>query len=99
MKRPISAAAACLAVTAPTFLALSAAPASAAGSAALGAVDTAYTQDFDTLASSGTANTALPEGWWLAESGTSAPPAASGRETTAARANFLNMAPSIRAAV
>ncbi len=71
MKRPISAAAACAAI-APALLALSASPASAAGSVALTAVDTAYTQDFDTLATSGTANTALPEGWWLAESGTSA---------------------------
>lgn len=35
------------------------------------ALDTPYTQDFDTLATSGTANTTLPNGWDLAETGTS----------------------------
>ncbi len=33
---------------------------------------TAYTQNFDSLASSGTANTVLPTGWALLETGTSA---------------------------
>jgi endonuclease/exonuclease/phosphatase family metal-dependent hydrolase len=46
------------------------------GAAALGVgsislTGTVYTQNFDTLATSGTANTALPTGWFLAESGTS----------------------------
>jgi endonuclease I len=35
-------------------------------------VGTPYTQDFNTLANTGTANTALPTGWLLAESGTGA---------------------------
>lgn len=38
----------------------------------LTASGSAYTQNFDTLANSGTANTNLPTGWLLAESGTSA---------------------------
>ncbi len=46
-------------------------PAFAAGSVSLTALDTAYTQDFNTLASTGTA-TALPEGWELSEAGTNA---------------------------
>lgn len=36
------------------------------------ALDAAYTQNFDTLASSGTANTAVPNGWAFVESGTNA---------------------------
>ena len=51
---------------------LAAAPASAAGVVTLTALDTAYTQDFDTLATSGTTNTALPDGWALSETGTNA---------------------------
>jgi predicted extracellular nuclease len=43
----------------------------AAGSVSLMALGAVYTQDFDTLASSGTANTVLPNGWWLSETGTS----------------------------
>ncbi len=71
MKRPISAAvAACLAV--PTLLALTTSPSYATGSVVLTGIDAAYAQDFDTLATSGNDNTALPEGWWLAEAGTSA---------------------------
>ena len=41
------------------------------GSIALGAVDLAYTQDFNTLASSGTSSV-LPTGWMFEEAGTSA---------------------------
>jgi len=35
----------------------------------LNALDVAYTQDFNTLANSGTTNTALPTGWGLTETG------------------------------
>ena len=52
-------------------LPITALPALAAGSIPLTALDTPYTQDFDTLATSGTANTFLPNGWDLAETGTS----------------------------
>ena len=45
--------------------------AQAAGSISLTTPGVAYTQDFNTLANSGTANTALPTGWDLGESGTS----------------------------
>src|SRR5919201_5912567 len=44
---------------------------SAAGQASVIAIDSAYTQDFDTLASSGQSD-ALPTGWALAEAGSSA---------------------------
>ncbi len=47
-------------------------PAFAAGSIALGSLDTPYVQDFDTLAATGTANTALPDGWYISEVGSSA---------------------------
>jgi uncharacterized protein len=53
------------------ILPITASPALAAGSIPLTALDTPYTQDFDTLANSGTANTFLPNGWDLAETGTS----------------------------
>ena len=55
-------------------LALASSPALAAGtgSVSLAALDVPYIQTFDTLATSGTANTTLPTGWYLAESGTSA---------------------------
>jgi predicted extracellular nuclease len=43
----------------------------AAGQASLLAIDSAYTQDFDTLASSGQSDV-LPTGWALAEAGSSA---------------------------
>jgi predicted extracellular nuclease len=73
VKRPISAAAACcLTLAAPALAVLTAAPTSAAGSVLLTAVDAAVTQDFDTLAATGAGHTTLPEGWWLAESGTNA---------------------------
>ena len=52
-------------------LPITASPALAAGSIPLTALDTPYTEQFDTLANSGTANTALPNGWDLAETGTS----------------------------
>ena len=42
-------------------LPITASPALAAGSIPLTALDTPYAQDFDTLANSGTANTALPK--------------------------------------
>lgn len=44
----------------------------AAGSIGLAAIGTAYTQDFNTLANTGTANTSLPTGWDLNETGGSA---------------------------
>ena len=37
--------------------------AEAAGSVSLTTLDSAYTQDFNTLAITGTANTTLPTGW------------------------------------
>lgn len=46
-------------------------PVQAAGSISLTTLGSAYTQDFDTLATSGTGNTTLPTGWDLSESGTS----------------------------
>lgn len=42
----------------------------AAGTVSLTTFDTAYTQDFNTLASSGTANVTVPAGWEFSESGT-----------------------------
>ena len=42
----------------------------AAGQASLSGLDVAYTQDFNTLAASGTTNTATPTGWEFAEGGT-----------------------------
>jgi len=57
------------------FLGLSASsaifPARAAGTISLGALDTAYTQNFDTLANSGTSST-VPTGWDFSESGANA---------------------------
>lgn len=47
-------------------------PARAAGTVTLTALDTAYSEDFNTLASTGTANTAVPNGWDFSESGTNA---------------------------
>src|SRR5437764_4929258 len=44
---------------------------SAAGSISLTALGTAYTQNFDTLANSGTSST-VPTGWAFSESGTNA---------------------------
>ena len=47
-------------------------PVQAAGSVSLTTFGTAYTQDFNTLANSGTSNTAVPTGWEFSESGTNA---------------------------
>src|SRR6476661_3706388 len=44
-------------------------PVLAAGSVPLSTIDLTYTQDFDTLANTGTGNTALPLGWALTEGG------------------------------
>lgn len=44
----------------------------AADTVSLTSLGSAYTQDFDTLASAGTANTAVPTGWEFSESGTNA---------------------------
>ncbi|TAK02400.1 MAG: ExeM/NucH family extracellular endonuclease [Chloroflexota bacterium] len=52
-------------------LSLRPAPVQAAGTISLAAIGVAYTQDFDTLAISGTTNTALPLGWDILEEGTS----------------------------
>lgn len=46
-------------------------PTLAAGTISLTTLGSAYTQNFNTLATSGTANTALPTGWDLSESGSS----------------------------
>jgi uncharacterized protein len=46
--------------------------AQAAGSVSLTSFGSAYTQDFNTLASSGIANTTVPTGWEFSESGTNA---------------------------
>ncbi len=46
--------------------------AAAAQCVPLGTIGAAYTQDFNTLATSGTTNTALPTGWYLYETGTNA---------------------------
>ncbi len=46
-------------------------PAQAAGTVSLAALDTAYTQDFDTLSSVGTSST-VPNGWDFAETGANA---------------------------
>jgi predicted extracellular nuclease len=45
--------------------------AAGSGSVSLATIGAAYGQDFNTLASIGTANTALPTGWFLLEAGTS----------------------------
>lgn len=50
-------------------LPLAASPALAAGTISLTALDMAYTENFDTLATTGETNTALPLGWDLSESG------------------------------
>jgi predicted extracellular nuclease len=55
-----------------SFVLVGGAGASGSGSVALTAVGVPHAEDFNTLANSGTANTALPTGWYLAESGTSA---------------------------
>ncbi len=47
-------------------------PVQAAGAVNLTTFGSTYTQDFNTLASSGTANTAVPTGWEFSESGTNA---------------------------
>lgn len=54
-----------------TMLPLLASPALSAGSVSLTALDVAYSEDFNTLAASGTSST-LPNGWSIAESGTNA---------------------------
>jgi predicted extracellular nuclease len=66
-------AAAIVALLAALFPAATPPPARAAGvgSVSLAALGAAYGQDFDTLASTGTTNTTLPTGWFLAEAGTS----------------------------
>jgi endonuclease/exonuclease/phosphatase family metal-dependent hydrolase len=50
---------------------LAAAPAVAVDAISLTAIGATYTQNFNTLATSGTTNTALPDGWAIHESGTS----------------------------
>ena len=44
----------------------------AAGAVSLTTLGAPYMENFDTLATSGTTNSSLPNGWWLAESGTNA---------------------------
>ncbi|MBM3128547.1 MAG: hypothetical protein FJ009_07965 [Chloroflexi bacterium] len=58
-------------LVAPLLTDASARPARAAGTISLTAAGTAYTENFDTLASSGTSST-VPTGWDFAESGTNA---------------------------
>jgi uncharacterized protein len=57
------------ALLATVMVPLAASPALAAGTIPLAALDVPYTQDFAALATTGTANTALPLGWDLSESG------------------------------
>src|SRR5512138_1699204 len=54
-----------------SYVAGTARPVQAAGTISLTALGSAYTQDFNTLANTGTTNTALPTGWDLNETGTS----------------------------
>ena len=72
VRRALGAGTACALIT--SGLVAVATPASAAGSVALTALDTAYTQNFDTLLASGTGTEAsdTPAGWTFVESGTSA---------------------------
>ncbi|MGH3863250.1 ExeM/NucH family extracellular endonuclease [Actinokineospora sp.] len=62
-------------VAAGVLVPLAAAPAFAvgagSGSVSLVQLDVSYSESFDTLSTSGTANTALPTGWYLDEAGTS----------------------------
>jgi hypothetical protein len=51
---------------------LQAGPVQAAGTISLALLGAPYTQDFNTLASSGTANTSVPDGWEFAETGNNA---------------------------
>jgi uncharacterized protein len=46
--------------------------AAAAGTISLGTIGTAYTENFDTLANTGTTNTITPNGWAFSETGTNA---------------------------
>jgi len=61
-----------LAILTMVLAVLPAQSAQAAGAISLTTLGTAYTQDFNTLANSGTANTAVPMGWEFSESGTNA---------------------------
>jgi uncharacterized protein len=63
--------AACVALATAAGTLTAAYPAFAAGEAPLTALDTTYTQNFDSLAIAGTSST-LPTGWYLLETGTSA---------------------------
>jgi predicted extracellular nuclease len=58
-------------VAATVLVPLAATPAHAAGTISLTTLGAPYTQDFNTLAATGTSS-ALPEGWWSVESGTNA---------------------------
>ena len=60
------------AVLVAAWSAVAAGPALAAGSVSLTTLDAAYTQDFDTLALSGSDNTTVPPGWDFRETGTNA---------------------------
>ena len=70
VRRALGAGTACALIT--TGLVAVATPASAAGSVPLTGLDTAYTQNFDTLVSTGTGTEAdnTPAGWTFVESGT-----------------------------
>jgi len=62
-----------LVAAAAAFVPLTVSPAAAAGSGSvsLTALDATVTEDFNSLANSGTTNTVLPVGWFLHETGTS----------------------------
>jgi predicted extracellular nuclease len=47
-------------------------PTRAAGAISLTTIGGAYAETFDTLATAGTTNTSVPNGWWFAETGTNA---------------------------
>ena len=72
---------AALAATMLVPLAAAPAPAAGTGSVSLTAVGVAASENFDSLAIAGTANTALPGGWYLRETGTSTPNDAYGAGT------------------
>jgi predicted extracellular nuclease len=72
MKRSLPRILSVIAALAILFAALPVQTGLAAGTVSLTSFGSAYTQDFNTLASSGTTNTAVPTGWEFSESGTNA---------------------------
>jgi uncharacterized protein len=69
MKKSLSKVFSAITILALMLMALPMQSVQAAGSVSLTTLDSAYTQDFNTLAITGTANTILPVGWDLIETG------------------------------